>query len=53
MIKAITTNSIQLMLTSLLGVILMYIWAIVGFYFLDDMFVLNVYDISGRPIDEN
>jgi hypothetical protein len=34
-IKAITTNSKQLLLTSFLGLILMYIWAFFGFYFVD------------------
>ena len=31
----------------------MYVWAIVGFFFLDDMFQLNVYDATGAPVIEN
>jgi hypothetical protein len=37
-IKAITTNAKQLFLTTVLLVIVMYIWAIIGFYFFDDTF---------------
>lgn len=52
-IKAITTNSTQLILTTVLGVILMYIWAILGFFFLDDNFKLDVYDLQGAQLTEN
>lgn len=37
----------------MLGLIVMYIWAIVGFYFLDDMFTLGVYDVNGDELTEN
>ena len=31
----------------------MYIWAIVGFFFLDDNFVSEVHDIEGEELEEN
>lgn len=31
----------------------MYIWAIVGFYFVDDTFKLDAYDDEGNDANEN
>lgn len=54
-IKAITLNATQLVMTLLLIVILLYIYSIIGFFFITDMFydwLINKWDddIPGEDI---
>ena len=53
-IKAVTTNIRQLGLTALLGLIIIYIYAILAFFFFDDTYHFDqVYDENGVAVSEN
>jgi len=43
-IQAVTLNRLQLLMTGLLGIILIYIYAVVGYFFLNDYFTFGTQD---------
>lgn len=47
-VRSVTHNLYQLLLTSMLGVILIYIYSLVGFYFIDEMY----YNSDVGPVGE-
>lgn len=53
-ILSVTHNSSLLLLSSLLGILIMYIYSFFGFYFIaEDYFNGDVWDENGNPVSEN
>jgi len=49
-IKSITYNSTQLILTVILGLLIIYIYALFGYYFVNDTFYMDNVGIAGENI---